>query len=201
MTGTPFAVTWDYRCPFARNAHEHIVAGLRDGADWDVTFVPFSLNQMHIEEGDPPVFDEPQRYPGLLAMEAGIVVRDQYPDKFSDAHLALFAARHDETRDLRERAVVAEVLSEQGIDADGVLAAMDDGWPLETFRKEHEAAEVNHRVWGVPTFILGDRAVFVRLMTRPNGDGALARRTIDRVLDLITTEPELNEFKYTSIAR
>jgi 2-hydroxychromene-2-carboxylate isomerase len=134
-------------------------------------------------------------------MEAGIVVRDQYPDKFSDAHLALFAARHDETRDLRERAVVAEVLSEQGVDADGVLAAMDDGWPLETFRKEHEAAEVNHRVWGVPTFILGDRAVFVRLMTRPNGDGALARRTIDRVLDLITTEPELNEFKYTSIAR
>ena len=24
----PFAVTWDYRCPFARNAHEHLVAGI-----------------------------------------------------------------------------------------------------------------------------------------------------------------------------
>ena len=24
-----FSVTWDYRCPFARNAHEHVVAGLR----------------------------------------------------------------------------------------------------------------------------------------------------------------------------
>jgi DSBA-like thioredoxin domain-containing protein len=201
MTGISFAVTWDYRCPFARNAHEHIVAGLRDGADWDVSFVPFSLNQMHIEEGDPPAFDEPERYPGLLANEAGIVVRDQFPDKFLGTHLALFAARHDETRDLRERAVIAQVLSEQGVEADAVLAAMVDGWPLDTFRKEHEAAEADHHVWGVPTFILGDRAVFVRLMTRPDGDGALARRTIERVLALIDSAPELNEFKYTSIPR
>ena len=201
MTGIAFAVTWDYRCPFARNAHEHIVAGLRDGADWDVTFVPFSLNQMHIEEGDPPVFDEPDRYPGLLANEAGIVVRDRYPDKFFDAHVALFAARHDQTRDLREREVIAGVLDEQGVDGRAVLDAMDDGWPLDTFRKEHEAAEAEHRVWGVPTFIVGDRAVFVRLMTRPQGDGALARRTIDRVLELMDSAPELNEFKYTSIPR
>ncbi len=48
-----FAVTWDYRCPFARNAHEHVVAGLEAGADWEVDFLPFSLNQMHVEEGDP----------------------------------------------------------------------------------------------------------------------------------------------------
>ena len=28
---TTFAVNWDYRCPFARNAHEHVVAGLATG--------------------------------------------------------------------------------------------------------------------------------------------------------------------------
>ena len=27
-----FAVNWDYRCPFARNAHEHLVEGLDAGA-------------------------------------------------------------------------------------------------------------------------------------------------------------------------
>ena len=31
-----FAVTWDYRCPFARNAHEHLAAALAGGADWEV---------------------------------------------------------------------------------------------------------------------------------------------------------------------
>jgi len=36
-----FAVTWDYRCPFARNAHEHVLTALDAGADWDVRFVPF----------------------------------------------------------------------------------------------------------------------------------------------------------------
>ena len=46
-----FAVSFDYRCPFARNAHESVVAGLEAGRDWDVTFVPFSLDQMHVEEG------------------------------------------------------------------------------------------------------------------------------------------------------
>ena len=31
-----FAVTFDYRCPFARNAHEAVVTGLREGRDWNV---------------------------------------------------------------------------------------------------------------------------------------------------------------------
>jgi predicted DsbA family dithiol-disulfide isomerase len=194
-------VTWDYRCPFARNAHEHVVAALEAGADWDVRFVPFSLNQMHVEEGQPSAFDEPDRYPGLLAVEAGVVVRDLEPDKFLAAHVALFAARHDRDLDLRDRDVLARVLTESGVDGGSVLEAIDDGWPRAAFRKEHEAAEADHKVWGVPTFILDDRAVFVRLMTRPEGDAVLARRTIERVLDLIKESPELNEFKYTSIAR
>jgi len=27
-----FGVNWDYRCPFARNLHEHLVLALSDGA-------------------------------------------------------------------------------------------------------------------------------------------------------------------------
>jgi hypothetical protein len=36
-------------------------------------------------------------------------------------------------------------------------------------------------------------------MTRPDGDAAIARSTIDRILDLLEGFPELNEFKQTSI--
>ena len=49
-----FAVTWDYRCPFARNGHEHLLDGLEAGAPWDVEFVPFFLNQSHVPEGGVP---------------------------------------------------------------------------------------------------------------------------------------------------
>jgi 2-hydroxychromene-2-carboxylate isomerase len=196
-----FAVSWDYRCPFARNAHEHLVEGLRSGADWDVTFVPFSLNQVHVQEGDPDVWDDPTKASALLAMEVGIVVRDKFPDQFLDVHHALFTARHEEGRDIREEAILREILTERGVDADKVFTEIADGWPVEQFRKEHEAAAGDHKVWGVTTFIQGEQSGFVRLMTRPAGDGALATKTIERVVDLLNGFPELNEFKHTSIPR
>lgn len=196
-----FAITWDYRCPFARNAHEHVVAGLEAGAGWQVDFRPFSLSQAHVEEGDPPVWFDPGKTSTLLAPQAALVVRDKYPDAFNDVHIALFAARHDEALDIRERDVIADVLRLHGGDPDVVFAEVDGGGPLAEYQKTHEALVDEHRAFGVPTFIVDDRAVFVRLMTRPAGDGDLATATIEKVLDLLYDAPELNEFKYTKIAR
>jgi 2-hydroxychromene-2-carboxylate isomerase len=201
VSARKFSVTYDYRCPFARNAHEHVVAALRAGADWDVEFTPFSLSQVHVEEGGIPVWENPSKAPDLLAVEAGLVVRDNIPDHFFDVHLGLFTARHDQGRDLRDESVVRDVLGASGVDADKVLAAVADGGPRHTFRQAHEAAVTTHHVFGVPTFVVGDRAVFVRVMTRPGEDASLARSTIDGVLDLLEGHPELNEFKHTTVGR
>ncbi|MGO9558017.1 MAG: DsbA family protein [Acidimicrobiales bacterium] len=196
-----FTVTWDYRCPFARNAHEHLVAALEAGAPFDVTFLGYSLSQGHLEEGETPVWDEPSKDSGILAMQAGMVVRDKLPEKFLKVHRALFALRHDDSGDLRDKVAISRVLEEHGVDADFVFAEIESGWPLEVFHKEHDAGVDGNDVWGVPTFIIGDRAVFVRLMTRPDGDGVTGRRTIERVLQLLVDMPELNEFKHTTIPR
>ena len=201
MALSPFSVTWDYRCPFARNVHEHLVAGLQAGADWDVSFTPFSLSQVHVQEGDPDVWDDPSKQPTLLAMMAGIVVRDTRPDAFLTVHHALFAARHDQARDIRQPEVLQAILDEQGVDGADVLATVDEGWALEAFRKEHEASARDYSVWGVPTFITQGRAAFVRIMTRPQGDGDLAIRTIERTVDAVGGWAELNELKHTSIPR
>ena len=53
---------------------------------------------------------------------------------------------------------------------------------------------------GVAKFIIGKDAAFVRLMDRPVGDADLARRTIERLLDLIVNHPEMNELKHTTVA-
>jgi hypothetical protein len=198
---TSFAVTWDYRCPFARNAHEHIVAGLAEGAEWDVQFLPFSLSQVHVPDGGTPVWDDPAKASGLLALAAGVVVRDQYPDRFGDAHIALFRARHDEGLDLRDAEVVAKVLERSGVPGDKVLAEVETGAPVREIRRSHGRAVSEWEVFGVPTFVIDDRAVFVRLMNRPEGDGELARRTIQGVVDLFEALPDLNEFKATTLAR
>jgi hypothetical protein len=196
-----FSVTWDYRCPFARIAHEHVVTALEAGAEWDVTFRAFSLDQAHVEEGQEPVWDDPGRYPGLLANEAGIVVRERQPDRFLAVHHALFSARHDRSLDTRRRPVIAEVLDGAGVNAAAVMAEIDDGWPLELFRKEHTTAVDELNVFGVPTFISGDQAAFVRLLERPYGDADMATATIERVVGLLTGWPQLNEFKHTRIDR
>jgi hypothetical protein len=195
-----FAVTWDYRCPFARNGHEHVVAGLQGGADWDVRFVPFSLNQVHVEEGQPDVWDDPGSAPALLAMQAGIAVRDAFPDAFLAVHLDLFRARHDDAKDIREEGVVRSVLARH-LDADAVFDEIASGRPLATFRREHDEVVESHDVFGVPTFIAGDQAVFVRVMHRPGEDRESGRRTIERVVDLLSGWTDLNEFKRTRIPR
>ncbi len=105
-----FAVTWDYRCPFARNGLEHIIEALEAGAPWDVTFVPFFLNQSHVPEGGVPSWEDPLQQPDLTALAAGIVVRDRDPDRLLAVHRSLFTARHDEGGDLRDRSVVAGAL-------------------------------------------------------------------------------------------
>jgi hypothetical protein len=201
MTPPPtFSVTWDYRCPFARNAHEHILDGLEAGAHWDISFVPFFLNQSHVPEGGTPAWEDPSAQPDLLSLAAGVVVRDRTPELFLAVHRSLFAARHDEGGDLRRPEVVGEALARAGADAEAVLAEVEAGWPAKIIRDEHERVVTELDVFGVPTFISGGSAVFVRLMNRPLGDGQLARETIDRVLGLIDGYPELNEFKHTRLA-
>jgi len=198
-----FAVTWDYRCPFARNAHEHILTGLAAGADWQVEFVPFSLSQAHVEEGQPSVWEKPEQDSGILALQAGVVVRDEYPDAFPAVHRALFALRHDQARHLEDRYEVAQVLTEHELDAEQVFARIDSGEALLRVRAEHEHSVDSKNVWGVPTFIAGDQSVFVRLMNRsPMGaDAGESVRVVERVVDLLTGWPDLNEFKHTTVTR
>lgn len=196
-----FGVTFDYRCPFARNAHEHLVDGLKAGADWDVQFLPFSLSQNKVEDGDTSVWDEPSKDSGILAMQLGIAIRETQPDRFLDAHLALFSVRHDLGKDTRDEAVLRQVLADAGVDVDAAFAEVATGVPLKVIRDEHERGVADHSVWGVPTFISGEHAAFVRVMDRPRDGVQDPVKVIERIIGLLTGWPELNEFKHTSLSR
>ncbi|NNN13916.1 MAG: protein-disulfide isomerase [Acidimicrobiaceae bacterium] len=196
-----FSVNWDYKCPFARNAHEHLVAALKAGAKWDVDFIPFSLTQTHIEEGQPSVFDDPDRVDDLLAVSTGLVVKDLYPELFLDTHLALFSARHDLGKNLLEWEVLSGVLQTKGIDTAKVKEQIDSGWPKDSYRAGHMKSVEEYQVFGVPTFFLNDTATFARIMTRPNGDSGYSVGLIERIIGNISDFPELNEIKQTKVSR
>jgi DSBA-like thioredoxin domain len=200
VTHRQFAITWDYRCPYARIAHDHVVTGLQAGAPWNVRFLPFSLGQAHVEDGEPDVWDQPESDSGLLALQVGVAVRELYPESFLAVHHALFELRHAHAGNLRDRAALAMPLADNGVDPEAVFAEVDSGRPLATIRDEHTEFARSHQVWGVPTFVMDDKAVFVRLLDPAGGNGSLAIRSVDRVLDQIEW-PLLNEFKHTSVPR
>jgi DSBA-like thioredoxin domain len=190
------AVTFDYRCPFARNGHEGVIDALRDGADLDVRYLAFSLDQVHVEEGEQAVWDrDPGEWgTGVLALMYGIAVRDAFPEHFVDAHLELFAQRHDHGKKLGHEDVLVEAIARVGLDVDAVQAEVWSGRPLKTLAEEHTEAVDRWAVFGVPTFCEGDEAVFIRFMERGRGDD------VQRALDLLEWT-RFNEFKRTRVPR
>jgi len=195
MPSRAFAVTFDYRCPFARIAHEHVLEGLAGGADWDVRFTPFSLSA-----AKDPTWNR-SADSGLLALELAMAVRETQPEKFASAHEALFSFRHDGGGNLRAIDDLSAVLEEAGVDLPPLLAEINGGVPLKMVRQEHETVVNDHGVWGVPTFIAGGEAVFVRLMERPQDSAVRGAAAIDRILDTLIGWPELNEFKHPRLPR
>jgi hypothetical protein len=191
-----FSITYDYLCPFARNANETVVAALRDGAAHDVSFVPFSLEENHAAEGDIPQWELPivELGTGVLALLWSVAVRENYAETFLEFHVALFSARHDDGADINDVQVIEEVAEQVGLVVGDVRALVESGVPAKILAVEHARAVDEHDVFGVPTFIQGEEAVFVRFMERHSTED------LDRVLDMLSWT-NLNEFKRTTVHR
>lgn len=191
------AVTFDYRCPFAYNGNTAVVNAIRQGAlpDVEFRFVPFSLDQAHVEEGETPVWerDPAERGSGVRALLYGIALREHHPEEFLDAHLALFAQRHDHGKRFEED-VLREAVAAVGVDPDVVAKEASSAETLAILADEHTEAVSRWEVFGVPTYIESDEAVFVRFMERGRVDD------LEQVLGMLQWS-RLNEFKRTRIPR
>ena len=194
---TSFTVTYDYLCPFARIANEILVTDLEGGADYAVTFAPFSLHQNSLPDGSRTVWDSDPGSPtgsGVLALTWSLAVRDAMPEHFLAFHGAVFSARHDEGADLNDPDVLGAIASGVGLDVDAIENMIDSGLPMKVLRDEHTRLAEEYAVFGVPTFIAGGEAVFVRLMERHRPDD------LRRVIEMLAWS-NLNEFKRTRIDR
>jgi predicted DsbA family dithiol-disulfide isomerase len=154
-----FDITYDYLCPFARNANEAVLKGIDEGRDWKVTFRPFSLSQAHVEEGGADVYEDTSAS-GVLALHWGIAAH------FPAAHVALFSARHDDGLDINDEAVIRSALDKAGVDSAAIAEIVATGVPAKTLAEEHTESVERWSVFGVPTFISDEVATFVRFMER-----------------------------------
>jgi len=194
---TSFAITYDYLCPFARIANEAVVEAIGDGADYDVTFRPFSLAQNSLEDGDTPVWerDPSGELPsGVRALLWSIAVRDNFPNAFPAFHRAAYNAKHDDLLDIGDPGVLAQIAQSAWLDPAAISSLVATGEPAATLGAEHTELVEQHAVFGVPTFIAGGEAVFVRFMERHKLED------LEKVLGMLSWT-NVNEFKRTKVAR
>jgi predicted DsbA family dithiol-disulfide isomerase len=192
-----FTVTYDYLCPFARIASESLVDAVAAGAPYDVTFKPFSLAQNHLDDDAVAVWDRgpsDEQGRGVLALLWSLAIRDGFSESFLEFHKSLFNAKHDDLVDIGDEAVLRDIATKVGLDADAVAAAVETGVPAKTLAAEHTSLVEDLGVFGVPTFIDGEEAVFVRFMERHKLDD------LDKVIDMISWT-NVNEFKRSRIPR
>lgn len=198
MSLPSFAVSFDYRCPFAKNIHLHLISALRGGANLDVTFEPWTLSQGHRADGAPDVWDDPAKESDLLALAYGVAVRDTQPrEVFLAAHESLFRARHEQGVRLATVEEIEGVLQGTAVDIDVVRTDVASRRPYEVIADTYRRF-AKYEAFGVPTFVVGTDATFVRYMTAPSPDVDSAA-IIQSLVTLMATNPELNEFKHTRL--
>lgn len=193
-----FQLSYDYRCPFAKNIHLHVVTALRAGADFDVTFVPWTMSQGYKAEGAADVWDDPTRDEELLALAVSTSVRDFQPEYFLDVHETLFRARHERAVRLVTVDEIKEVLAPTGVDLVQVFADVESRRPHKVIGESFREFD-RYEAFGVPTFVVGDDATFVRYMNTPSDRPEESIALIERLINLMSEQSALNEFKHTKV--
>ncbi|HEV3188694.1 MAG TPA: DsbA family protein [Acidimicrobiales bacterium] len=194
----PFQLSYDYRCPFAKNIHLHVVTALRAGANFDVTFVPWTMSQGYKADGAPDAWDDPARDAEHLALAVSTSVRDLQPEHFLDVHEALFRARHERAIRLVTTTEITDVLASTGVDLPHVFDDVESRRPYKVIGESFREFD-RYEAFGVPTFVVGNDATFVRYMNAPTDDAGASIALIESLITLMSDQSALNEFKHTQL--
>jgi len=90
------------------------------------------------------------------ALEAAEFAREV--GMFDPFHRAVFRAYHVDGLDIGKREVLSDIATSVGIDATGMIAALDEGRYTERVQEDVDLSrEIG--LTGVPAFILGNRAI------------------------------------------
>lgn len=167
-----------------------------NGAGIAVEWRPFPLEQVNAEEEGWLLWEQPEEDTrGLAAFRASLAARAQGDEPWERLHDALFEARHADKYRL-ERTTIRRVATEQGLDADRLLAEMDAPELDRELAASYEGA-VKRGVFGVPTLFFGpEHGAYLRVM--PASTGADAVRELDAIRHVVAGMPNVDEIKRPS---
>ncbi len=164
-----------------------------EGRPLAVDWRTFSLEQVNSKTPETKVWDQPERrWRGVAALAAAQAARLLDPDRFPAFHMTLFEARHERAKDIADPAVLDEVAVAAGYDRAAFARARAATEAWQEVGRDHEAAAARG-VFGTPTLVFGDHALFVKMQPVPDEESALG--VLEEVLDLQRRSPYLLELK------
>jgi|GEM_PF-6076271 predicted DsbA family dithiol-disulfide isomerase len=189
-------ITYDYRCPFTWNFHSHLFSYLKS-QPIEVDFQPFFLDATHIEESADKFWQSATAFENSRALRLSLVVKEKANEKFNYFHRGVFELRFKNFKDVNNVDVLKELCSTLNIDQELVKIG-EDGQYLDKLREIHENLVSKYEIFGVPSVILENKSVFVRLMNESNED-LRSEKLLSFIINALKDFPELNEFKHTKL--
>jgi predicted DsbA family dithiol-disulfide isomerase len=188
----------DYSCPYAYRAAVWLswvkrIYGDKLTLEWH----SFPLEQVNsIQGAEWKLWEQPDDYRsrGLWAFRAAEAAKAQGPEAFERFHMALFQARHEERRDISDRAVLADLAREAGLDANRFQQDLADRSLMARIGEDYEQGVQQHGIWGTPTLVFNGRsAAYLKLQSAPPADDAVS--FFDDLVQMVDRRPYVVEVK------
>ncbi len=138
----------------------------------------FSLEQVNNQQGPEwKLWEQPEDYPsrGRNAFRAAEAARRQGAVVFDAFHMALLKARHEESQDIADVAVLTRVAEGSGLDMDRFHKDFTGRQSLVRLAEDHTYAAETLHVFGTPTLVFPEQqAVFLKMAPPPSSEEAVA---------------------------
>lgn len=139
----------------------------------EITWRFFSLEEVNRPEGKKHPWERPWTW-GFSLLRVAALLRRRDPGLTDRWYLELGRALHEQGRPVFEREEAEALAGEIGIGAEVVREAVEDPSTTDEVRADHDEAAGTYAAFGVPTLVLGGRALFgPTVVPAPTGDDAL----------------------------
>lgn len=170
-----------------------------------MNYKAFVLEQANFAEARGPDWKvwEDKSFPSrdLPSHEAAKCAALQGEEAFSNYHIALHRARHQDKKDITNQLILRDVAIEVGLDVGRWEEDMKSGATLPLIAQDHEEAAGEYGVFGVPTLLFEKgKPVFAKL-EEGDWEGTDDKGLFDAVVAASADRPYLLELKTPASAK
>ena len=163
----------------------------------EINWKPFSLEQVNQKVGpDYKAWDEANDdlAASLWGLRAGMAAKRQGEDAMRRYMPLLLRARHEERKDLGDKALLKELAAQADLDLERFERDLEDRTTLDEIAASHTEAVEERGVFGTPTFVFENGASAFLKMIRPRSPEEAAN-AFDSLVDLMQGEVFVGEVK------